>query len=185
MPRLPVLNKRDLVSPEVQPVFDAIMENRGAVTTPVGLLMHAPETARHAANLGAYLRFESGLSNDIFELAVITAAREFDCEFVWAAHAETAIREGVPQELVDAIGVRGDVEAFPSRYRTVAQFTREMVNVHRVSQATLEAVRAEFGERGLTDITALVGFYLMLACTLFANAMELPAGRAGFPPPTK
>ncbi len=181
MPRLPILNTRESVSPEVQPVFDAIMENRGAVTTPVALLMHAPETARHAANLGAYLRFESGIPPDIFELAVITAAREFDCEFIWAAHAVTAVKEGVPQEVVDAVALRGDTKSFPPQYQRVIQFAREIVKEHAVSQATFDAMRQEFGDRGLTDITALIGFYLMLACTLIANDMELPAGRAGFP----
>jgi 4-carboxymuconolactone decarboxylase len=181
MPRLPLLNTRESVPAESQPVYDAIMENRGAVTTPVALLMHAPETARHAANLGAYLRFEANLPQDVFELAIITAAREFDCEFVWAAHAPTAVREGVPQELVDAIAVRGDARGFPLRYRAVVDFTRGIVRDHRVTADVFEAMRAEFGERGLTVITSLIGFYLMLACALIANDMELPTGRSGFP----
>lgn len=179
MPRLPLLNTRELVPAEARPVYDAIMQNRGAVTTPVALLMHAPEAARHAANLGAYLRFQANLPQDIFELAVITAARAFDCEFVWTAHAPTAVRAGVPQEIVDALAVGGDTSEFPHRYRTVADFAREIVRDHRVSQQTFDAMRAEFGERGLTDITALVGFYLMLACTLIANDVEPPASGAG------
>lgn len=181
MPRLPLLNTRDACPPDARPVFDAIMEHRGTVTTPVALLMHAPETARHAANLGAYLRFESGLPADIFELAVITAAREFDCDFIWAAHAAIAVREGVPQELVDAIGAREDIPQVGPRHRAVVQFAQETVRLRHVSQETFDAMRAEFGERGLTDIIALIGFYLMLACALVANDMELPAGREGLP----
>ena len=181
MPRLPLLNTRESVGPEVLPVYDEIIQNRGAVTTPVALLMHPPETARNAANLGAYLRFEANLPQDIFELAIITTAREFDCEFVWAAHAPAAASEGVPQGVVDTIAVRGDTGEFPPRYRTVADFVRGIVRDHRVTTETFEAMRLEFGERGLTDITALIGFYLMLACALIANDMELPAGRAGFP----
>jgi 4-carboxymuconolactone decarboxylase len=181
MPRLPLLTTRESVPAESRPVYDAILQHRGAVTTPVALLLHAPEAARHAANLGAYLRFEANLPQDIFELAIITAAREFDCEFVWAAHAPTAVREGIPQEIVDAIAVRGDTSGFPPRYRMVADFAREIVRDHRVTAETFAAMRAEFGERGLTDITALIGFYLMLACALIANDMELPAGRTGFP----
>jgi 4-carboxymuconolactone decarboxylase len=181
MPRLPLLNTRESVPTESISVYDAIMQNRGAVTPPIALLMHAPESALHAANLGAYLRFQANLPPDIFELAIITAAREFDCEFVWAAHAPIAVREGVPQTIVDAIAVRGAADHFPPRYRTVVDFAREIVRDHRVAAGTFEAMQAEFGERGLTDITALIGFYLMLACTLIANDMELPAGRAGFP----
>jgi 4-carboxymuconolactone decarboxylase len=91
------------------------------------------------------------------------------------------VREGVPQEIVDVIAVRGDTGDFPPRYRMVVDFARGIVRDHRVTAETFEAMRAEFGERGLTDITALIGFYLMLACALIANDMELPAGRAGFP----
>lgn len=181
MPRLPLLNNPESLPPETRAVYDAIMEHRGAVTAPVALLMHAPETARHAANLGAYLRFEAGLPNDIFELAIITAAREFDCEFVWAAHAQTAVSEGVPRGLVDVIAARGETAGFPHRYRIVVDFARALVREHHVTQPQFDAMREEFGERGLTDITALIGFYILLACALIANDMELPAGRPGFP----
>jgi 4-carboxymuconolactone decarboxylase len=142
---------------------------------------HLPRLVRHAANLGAYLRFEANLPQDIFELAIITAAREFDCEFVWVAHAPTAVRVGVPQAIVDAIAARGATDGFPPRYRAVADFARGIVRDHQVTNDSFATMRTEFGERGLTDITALIGFYLLLACALIANDMELPAGRAGFP----
>lgn len=181
MPRLPLLNTRDSVPPEDRPVFDAIIECRGAVTAPVALLLHAPETALEAAKLGAYFRFRANLAPDVLELTIITTAREFDCEFVWAAHAEAAVNAGVPREVVDAIGARGETAGFPHRYRIVAEYTRSIVRDHRVEQPVFDAMRDEFGERGLTDVTALTGFYLLLACALIANDMELPAGRPGFP----
>lgn len=181
MPRLPLLNTPDSVPAEARPTYDAIMEHRGAVTPPVALLMHAPGAALHAANIGAYFRFEAGLPPDIFELTIITAAREFDSEFEWAAHAPLAVKAGVPQDVVDAIGIRGATTGFAPRHRIVTDFLRAVIRDHRVPRPTFDAMRHEFGERVLTDVTALAGFYIMLACTLIANDMELPAGRAGFP----
>ncbi|HNM78722.1 MAG TPA: hypothetical protein PKI89_10170, partial [Tepidiformaceae bacterium] len=102
MPRLPLLNTAESVPAEARETYETIIRNRGAVTTPVALLMHAPGTALHSANLGAYFRFESGLALDLFELTIIVAAREFDCEFIWTAHAPLAVKEGVPQAVVDA-----------------------------------------------------------------------------------
>lgn len=181
MPRLPLLNTIESVPAEARETYETIIRNRGAVTTPVALLMHAPGTALHSANLGAYFRFESGLALDLFELTIIVAAREFDCEFIWTAHAPLAVKEGVPQAVVDAIATRGGTEAFPERYRIVTDFLRAIVRDHNVPQPVFDAMRNEFGARVLTDITALAGFYLMLACALIANDMELPAGRPGFP----
>ena len=52
----------------------------------------------------------------------------------------------------------------------VIGYCRELLHDHRVSEATFEAARARYGDQGLVDLTALVGYYVMLACGL--NAFE-------------
>jgi 4-carboxymuconolactone decarboxylase len=179
--RLPFLNTRGMVPPEALPAFDAIMDGRGTVSMPISLLMHAPEAAQRATHLGTYLRFESSLPPDILEAAIITTARAFDCEFVWAAHVPAALREGVPQQVIDAVGSGAETRTLPAQYAAVVDFSRGLVSRHQVSQATFDAVRARFGERGLIDLTALIGYYLLMACTLIAADVEVPEGRPRFP----
>ena len=75
MPRLPLLTERDAVPAEARPAFDSIVDSRGTINTPIGLLMYAPEAAVRTVNLGNYLRFDSDLPQAMRELAIITAAR--------------------------------------------------------------------------------------------------------------
>ncbi len=41
-----------------------------------------------------------------------------------------------------------------------------MIHSHRVSEPTFQAIYARFGERGMVELTATVGYYAMVACTL-------------------
>ncbi|MBV9577852.1 MAG: carboxymuconolactone decarboxylase family protein, partial [Chloroflexi bacterium] len=43
--------------------------------------------------------------------------------------------------------------------------------------------QAELGERGLIEVLAAMGYYLMIGCVLMATRMELPAGAEPLPRP--
>jgi len=175
------LTERDAVPAEAQPAFDAIVGSRGTISAPIGLLMYAPEAAVRTVQLGNYLRFDSDLPQAMRELAIITAARGFDCEFVWSAHVPAALQAGIGQEVVDAVGTFGDLGGLSEEEAAIVRFGRELVGGHAVSQAAYDAVRTRFGERGLVELTALMGYYLMIACTLISQDVEIPEGRPRLP----
>ena len=54
-------------------------------------------------------------------------------------------------------------------------FTRELINRHRVSDAAMKALQERFGSFQLVELTGTIGYYTMLAMT--ANACELEAGK--------
>ena len=43
---------------------------------------------------------------------------------------------------------------------------REILHAHRVSETTFQALYGRLGEKGLVELSATVGYYAMLACTL-------------------
>ena len=67
--------------------------------------------------------------------------------------------------------------------RLVVRYARRAQPLHRsVSDATYADALARFGERGVVELTALVGYYTMVAMTLNAHEIPLPEGvRAGLP----
>src|SRR5688500_11965892 len=103
MTRIPQLTNRDQVAAEAWPIFDAITASRGNVRGPFSVLMHSPEVAGRTAHLGTFVRFESSLPPAIRELTVMTAARESECAYEWAAHAAAARDAGVGVETIEAI----------------------------------------------------------------------------------
>jgi 4-carboxymuconolactone decarboxylase len=48
---------------------------------------------------------------------------------------------------------------------------RELLHSHRLSEATFQALYTRLGEAGLVELTATIGYYAMLACTL--NAFDV------------
>ena len=181
MPRVPEVTVRDQVPPDKRHLFDAIAQSRGRVGGPFSVLLNSPEVAGRAAHLGAYLRFESILSPEDRELAIVTTSREFDCDYEWSAHVKLAREAGVREEALEVIGRRGPVESLTEDEAPVVQYARELLREHRVSDDTFRAVRARLGDQGVVELTTTVGYYAMLACALNAFEVEPPTGAPRLP----
>jgi 4-carboxymuconolactone decarboxylase len=58
----------------------------------------------------------------------------------------------------------------------IIRFGRELLDARRVSEETFGAVRARYGEKGLLELTALMGVYTMNAAILRAMDHRAAAG---------
>ena len=171
MARITQITERNQVDADKHHIFDAIATSRGRVSGPFSVLLNSPEVAGRAAHLGSYIRFESILSSSQRELAIITAAREFDCSYEWAAHATLAREAGVREAAIDTVANGGELGELSDDEALIVGYGREILRNHRVSEDTFAAAMAKFGEQGVTELTATIGYYGMLACAL--NAFEV------------
>ena len=171
MPRIPQIQERSDVPTDMAHHFDAIASSRGRVSGPFSMLLNSPEIAGRAAHLGTYIRFESVLADDIRELAIITAAREFDCHYEWSAHVVLARDCGVREDAIQAVAKRAPLDALTEDEALVIGYGREILGNKRVSDDTFQKAEARFGVKGVTELTATMGYYGMLACAL--NAFEV------------
>ena len=138
------------------------------------MLMHCPPLAGRMVELGAYVRFEGELDKRVRVLAALTVAREFDVAYVWGAQTAAARKLGMSEETIAAIREKR-YRALQGEDAQVVNFTRELVNRHRVSDAAMKAMRERLGNFQLIELTGTIGYYCMLAMT--ANACELEAGQ--------
>ena len=171
MVRIRQITKQQDVAPEHRDIFDSIAASRGRVGGSFSVLLNSPEVAGRAAHLGAYLRFESTLSDADKELPIITAAREFDCEYEWEAYEVLARKAGVRDEAISIVANKGDIAELNESETLIVSYGREILVDHRVSKATYDAATAKYDEQGVTELTAMFGYYGMLACAL--NAFEV------------
>ena len=181
MARLPQITSRNDVPSDYGHVFDAIAESRGQVSGPFSMLLHSPEVAGRAAHLGTYIRFGSVLSPADRELAIISTSREFDCNYEWSAHEPLAREAGVPAEAVEVVANRSDVDSLSEHEAVIVQYARELFRDHRVSDDTFDAARSRLGDQGVTELTATLGYYAMLACALNAFQVEPEPGTPRLP----
>ena len=179
MPRVkPVTTKAD-VPPEYQNLFDLMLEGTqqvqvaGELRGPQSILMHSPPLAERARELGNYLRLHSTLKRTESELAIITAARETECEYVWGVHMVAARREGLREEAIATVRDRLDPAGLEPDEAAIVHYVQQVLRKHRVDQAVFDQLLERHGVRWLVELTAIVGQYGLLAGVL--NAFEVPA----------
>ena len=166
MARIATITKKEQLDGAGQKVFDAIAQSRGVVGGPWLALLHSPELAQRTMHLGSYVRFESTLDHKVLEFTALVAARELDCKHEWAAHSNHGAKAGIPMETIRLVHAKKGAESFSSEDAQIVSFVREMIHNHRVSEPTFQAIYARFGEKSMVELTATVGYYAMLACTL-------------------
>ncbi|PYM15071.1 MAG: hypothetical protein DMD81_16075 [Candidatus Rokuibacteriota bacterium] len=176
MTRIPLVT-RDQVADQEQPVYDAFMASRGNRPNvgPYSLLLHMPEMAQRLEALRLYLRDEPSLSPKLQELVMISVAREMGCAFIWYAHAASARKAGVRDDIVDAIRERRPLANLDPDEQAVVSFTRELLQTRKVSRPTFEAATARLGQRGTMALTNLIACYAVLAYNMNTYELQAPA----------
>ena len=176
MARIPPAT-RDSVPEEQRAAFDDLVQQRGSAPRngPLAIMVHVPELMQRGEHLRAYLRGDdSSLRPKIRELAMILTARELDCQFIWNAHAALARQAGVRDDIVDHLRDKQELTGLAPDEAAVVNYGREFFRTHQVSQATFDAALAQFGSRGLIELTNLMGYYALLAFNINAFGVELP-----------
>lgn len=151
--------------------------NLAGLQGPAGLQLHSPAIAPHLSALNRYLRFDAGFTARVREIAILATAREMDSQFEWVAHEPEALKEGVPQAVVDAIKHRRDLDGLDEESALVIGLARALWREHRVDSALYARLHARYGARQLTDLVVLMGTYANTAAMLAVVDMQIPDGR--------
>jgi 4-carboxymuconolactone decarboxylase len=176
MARIPLVTREQIAEKE-KPAYDAFMAARANRPNvgPYTLLLHMPEMAQKLEALRLCLRDEASLSQKLQELVMISVAREMSCAFIWYAHAAAARKAGVRDDVVDNIREKRALTNLDPEEQTVVDFTRELLQNRKVSQATFDAATARFGQRGTMTLTNLIACYAVLAYAMNTYELEAPA----------
>lgn len=175
--RTPYLTERDQVSEDGRESYDSVLESRGRISGPFGVLLNSPELAGRAGHLGAYVRFEGGLPDAVRELAILTTAREFDCAYEWAAHEPIAREAGVREEAIETVADREPPDDLSETEALLVNYGRHLFGEYVVPDDLFDEARTTFGVEGVVELTATMGYYSMIACVL--NAFEVTPEEGG------
>jgi len=181
MARIPHVTREQL-APEDRPYFDEIAESRGSVRGPYAALMHIPRLAARIGATGAYVRFEADLPDALREVAVLATAREIRAQYEFSAHADPAREAGVSEETIRAIAQGTAPRGLSGDQELVVRYVQELLRDRKVTDATFEAARDLLGVKGIVELTALIGHYLVMGLVLTAFEVKLgPGMKAEFP----
>ena len=179
MDRIPLVES-DRLTPEQRQVYDRIVAGpRRAMVGPLRAVLHNPELAEHWQQLGALVRYGTSLPARLKEIAILITARRWNADLEWRIHEAEARKAGVSDAVVDAIRA-AVLPAFADvAEREVYEFARELQENGRVSDPCYRAVHDRLGTVGIVELTALVGYYTMVAMMLNAHEVALPEGTTG------
>ena len=171
MPRYRSSKPKTAIAPEHHAIYDAIVESRGAVRGSFPALLHVPPIADHTARLGGYIRFESKLNPRIKGLAVLVAMRELECRHEWSAQVRNAAKNGIDRAIVEAVHQRKPLSDFARRRRRGCQFRSRTLARPPSERVDFQTLLERLGVQALVELTATIGYYAMVSCTM--NAFEL------------
>ncbi|MGE0222402.1 MAG: carboxymuconolactone decarboxylase family protein [Acetobacteraceae bacterium] len=183
MPRIPLVDPAAM-TPAQRQAFDAIVgERKTAPVGPLAIAMHRPALAQAMSALGLVLRFNSSFEPRLREFTILMTGRHWDCQFEWASHEGEARKAGLSETSIATLRAGGSTFAAADE-QAIFDYGTELLTKRFASDATYQRALALFGTAGVVELTALIGYYCLVALTLNAAEFEVPPGMPTLPPRT-
>ncbi len=173
MPRIAPITAKSELPAEHHAAADAVVKVFGRIRGPFGMLLHSPKLAERLIPLVPFFHDECIVEGKLRSVAILTAAREYGAEYVWAAQVAAARRNGVREEVIDLIRAKGDPAKLSTEEREIMTYTRQLVRSNRVEQAAFDALKNRHGTQWLVELTAVLGYFALVSG--IANAFEVVA----------
>jgi 4-carboxymuconolactone decarboxylase len=147
---------------------------RGEIIGPLRVALHHPELADRWQQLGEILRYNTSLPPRLNELAIILTGRHWNSPVEWAIHADAGLKAGLSPVLIEAIRLC-ETPAFDHEDEAIVyEYTRQLLQHGHVSQSVYATARTRFDTIGIVELTAVIGYYSMVAMTLNAHDIPVP-----------
>jgi 4-carboxymuconolactone decarboxylase len=91
-------------------------------------------------------------------------------------HSAAARQAGLSGAVVDAVRDGRRPEKLADDEAVVYTFAMELMTTKQISDATFASAKRLLGERGVVDLTALMGYYQTVAMLLNVDRHPLPEG---------
>jgi 4-carboxymuconolactone decarboxylase len=166
MPRLPFPSDTEAFSEETRAAVRHILETRKSMPPPSSYLTYAGQAGARLSDLVDHLRYHTSLSDAESELAICTAARAANADFIWNAHVKLGLKAGTREEALHAVDTYASLDGLTADEALIIRFGRELLETPQISDETFDAVRARYGENGLLELTAVMSVYMMNASIL-------------------
>ena len=180
MPRLDPITTKSALPAEHQPVADAVLKVFGHIRGPFAMLLHSPKLAEQLLPLVTFVREGSIIEPHLRVAGILTAAREREANYVWAAQVEQAHKNGIRPELIDLIRTKSDPANLPAAERDVIVYVRQLMRTNRVDPAAFDALQKNHNAQWLVELTAIVNFFAFVAGICNALEVAAPAGGDAF-----
>jgi 4-carboxymuconolactone decarboxylase len=141
---------------------------------PFKVYMRSPALAAKLEEVSDYVRWGTGLEPRLTELAIMLTARQWSSQWIWRGHYRLAVRGGLDPSVGADIAAGKRPEKMKEDESILYNYAIEMYRDKAVSDATYAAAVKQFGEKGLIDLVATMGYYDTVAMTLITAKAVAP-----------
>lgn len=166
-------------------IADVKVGPRTALFDPLLPMLRNPELAYSAERFGEAVYYKSGLEPRIYELTVLLLGRHTMQQFEWRVHYPLAIKAGIKQADVDAIGAGKKPRSLAEDEAIAYDFVVQLLKTNDVSDATYGRFVARFGEAAVVSVVGVLGYYNTIALMMNAEHTPLHDGNAPMLKPLK
>lgn len=173
MSRISALTNEQM-SEEQRKVFEESRAMGAPTAGPYIAYLRAPDLMRLNREVGNYLR-RCSLAGRLRQMVVLRTLKHWGAKFAWVVQVRNSLREGLEQNIIDAIEQgREPALSAPEDIAAMA-LCRELLETKQVRDATYRRALELFGERGIVDLTATIGFFTSISFTLNTFDIDPPS----------
>ena len=175
------LHYREMSEEQRALLYNVVNSARAVTNTtgngPFNTLLRSPRVGEQSQQLGNAIRFSSGLSGRLREVATLMAGRAWTSTYEWYAHARYALDEGIDEAVVDAIAANRvpDLKAMPVEDAMVWRVADELLYTRHVTDATYDEALSVLGDRRLLSAATIAAYYEYVSMLLNVDRYPLPA----------
>lgn len=134
----------------------------GSLHGPFGIMLHAPGVGAALQELGSTIRYRTGLSTRVREIAILQVAAAYDSDFERFAHEAVGRAAGLSEDELAALRA-GTFTSADAVEQASADLCSSLLGRQRVDDASYAALRDTLGSETMIELTTLVGYYATLA----------------------
>lgn len=154
----------DLGTPEMKPLVDRIVAERGHVLHLYQMLLHSPPLAEGWLHHLTNVRQKLDLPGDLRELVIMQIAHLNGAPYEAQQHAPIALREGLTQPQLDALpGWARQAVLYSPVQRAALELADTMTRTIDVPATQIAELRALLGERQTVELVGVVATYNMVS----------------------
>lgn len=177
-PRIPLPSPEEM-TPEQRAVHDSVVSGpRGVMIGPLRAAIHSPDLAARWSAFGEAVRFNTILPKRLNELAILVTGRRWTAQIEWWVHAKAAAAAGLPDTVIEAIRVGAAPVLDDPADAEIYAFAVALQQTGTVPDRDYRPIVARWGTRGAVELTAVIGYYTLVAMTLNVHGIPLPDGVA-------
>jgi alkylhydroperoxidase family enzyme len=162
---------------DLAPLVERIVGGRGQIGELYPMLLNSPVIAEGILVFGTAVRQKASLSGQIRELVICRVGLILGAEYEVFRHHAIALREGVPQAKLDALGDwRKSASLYTEAEQACLAMADEMTETSDVTDETFAGIRKAFNNQEILEVIVTAAYYNMICRVLKSLRITTPPG---------